>query len=469
MEQISGCQAVERAITILELFDEHRTVVGVGDAARALGVHRSTASRLMATLERRGLLEQAEGSASYRLGLGLVPLAGYVLNRFPVRAQAGQVLRELRDATGETAWLGVLDAHKITYLDQASSRHVTVNVDWVGVRHELTEGVTGRLLLAYQPGDVIDRLVAEAPAGAPGLSDTELAQVRRQGHAIRISEGEDGYCGVAVPIRDAGGWWWPRSLSEARGSASPSSGCATSCCPPPSMPLPACPKPWVTGPLDDRTRTRLLPGCGAVRALLRRAGRGRPAARRRDAPARLAGRPAARLGHRRGGPRRSGRRRRRQDGGLRPQPAGRLGRGLRMRAGGAAGRVVHHLDGGGHRFVGAGIGLFWVSSQTLLGRSSGGDGSERAFAHHYAAYTLGVAGGSAIVGSTAAILRHAGIGEADAIQLSYGLGLAAMLAGLALWRPRRQRDAVPAGCARAPRPRPWRCSCQTCCWSRRWP
>jgi DNA-binding IclR family transcriptional regulator len=159
----------------------------------------------MATLERRGLLEQAEGPASYRLGLGLVPLAGYVLNRFPVRAQAGQVLRELRDATGETAWLGVLDAHKITYLDQASSRHVTVNVDWVGVRHELTEGVTGRLLLAYQPGEVIDRLVAEAPADAPGLSDTELAQVRRQGHAIRISEAEDGYCGVAVPIRDAGG------------------------------------------------------------------------------------------------------------------------------------------------------------------------------------------------------------------------------------------------------------------------
>ncbi len=99
----------------------------------------------------------------------------------------------------------------------------------------------------------------------------------------------------------------------------------------------------------------------------------------------------------------------------------------------------------GTAFVGAGIGLFWVSSQTLLGRSSGGEGSERAFAHHYAAYTLGVAGGSAIVGTAAAILRHAGIGEADAIQLSYGLGLAAMLAGLALWRPRRQRDAVPRG------------------------
>ncbi|MDX6552713.1 MAG: hypothetical protein QOH74_1201 [Gaiellales bacterium] len=205
MESTSGCQAVERAISILELFDEHRTVIGIGDVAGSLGVHRSTASRLMATLERRGLLEQVEGTSSYRLGLGLVPLAGYVLNRFPVRARAGQVLRELRDATGETAWLGVLDGNGITYLDQASSPNVTVNVDWVGVRQTLTEGVTGRLLLAHQANGVIERLVAEAQPGSIGLSETELATVRRQGYAIRVGDGEDGYTGVAVPIRDAMG------------------------------------------------------------------------------------------------------------------------------------------------------------------------------------------------------------------------------------------------------------------------
>jgi DNA-binding IclR family transcriptional regulator len=194
---VSGCQAVERAIGILELFDERRTLLAIGDVARELGVHRSTASRLMATLEAGGLLELDE-NGGYRLGLGLVTLAGHVLNRFPVRARGGQVLRELRDATGETAWLGVLDGQRITYLDQASSPHVTVNVDWVGVRQALTEGVTGRLLLAYQPREVIDRLVAEAEPGMPGLSETELAAVRRQGHALRLGEGEDGYTGVAV-------------------------------------------------------------------------------------------------------------------------------------------------------------------------------------------------------------------------------------------------------------------------------
>ena len=203
---VSGCQSVERALAILELFeDDRRPLIAIGEAARELGVHRSTASRLLATLEAGGLLELDEAAGGYRLGLGLVTLAGHVLNRFPVRACAAPVLRELRDSTGETAWLGVLDGQRITYLDQATSPHVTVNVDWVGVRQALTEGVTGRLLLAYQDADVIARLVAEADPSASGLSETELALVRRQGYAVRIGDSQDGYTGVAVPIRDAGG------------------------------------------------------------------------------------------------------------------------------------------------------------------------------------------------------------------------------------------------------------------------
>ena len=67
---VSGCQAVERAITILELFDERRTVLAIGDVARALGVHRSTASRLMATLEHRGLLELDDAGGRLPPGAG---------------------------------------------------------------------------------------------------------------------------------------------------------------------------------------------------------------------------------------------------------------------------------------------------------------------------------------------------------------------------------------------------------------
>jgi DNA-binding IclR family transcriptional regulator len=202
MDSPSGTQAIDRALAVLELFDERTSELSIVDVVSALDVHRSTASRLMATLERHGLLEQTDTPGRYRLGLGLVTLAGLVLNRFPVRALARPRLRELRDATNETAWLGMLDGDTVVYLDQASSRHVTVNVDWVGRRQALTDGVTGRLLLAFQPPGVIDGLVREAAPGAVGLSDVELAAVRRRGHAIRVGEGDDGYSGVAVPIRD---------------------------------------------------------------------------------------------------------------------------------------------------------------------------------------------------------------------------------------------------------------------------
>ena len=94
--------------------------------------------------------------------------------------------------------------------------------------------------------------------------------------------------------------------------------------------------------------------------------------------------------------------------------------------------------------VGLGIGLFWVSSQTLLGKASGSNGSERNFAFHYAAYTLGVAGGSALAGIAVGALRSAGADETFAVRMSYAVGAAATLAALALWRPERRRveDAV---------------------------
>ena len=101
-------------------------------------------------------------------------------------------------------------------------------------------------------------------AGAPGLSETELAPVRRQGHAVRVGEAEDGYRGVAVPIRDEAARWWRRSPSAGRGSGSPRGGCATSCCRRRSRPLRACPRRWDTGPLDGHPGTRVLRGCGAV-------------------------------------------------------------------------------------------------------------------------------------------------------------------------------------------------------------
>ena len=219
----TGSQAVDRALTILGFFDEGLTELTVAEAAARLRVHRSTASRLLAALERHGLLEGT--SVGYRLGLRVVSLAGLVLNRFPARAIARDVLGELRDATEETAYLALLDGQEVVYIDQASSPHVTVNVDWVGYRQSLTAGATGFLLLAYQVPAVIDELLRNSSGsdGPPVPSELELAAIRRRGYLMRIGDGADGGAGVAAPIRDHRGAtvaaisvWGPRHRVEDR-------------------------------------------------------------------------------------------------------------------------------------------------------------------------------------------------------------------------------------------------------------
>lgn len=188
------------------MFGERRLRVTAAEVAAELGVHRSTASRLLQSLERHGLLERARDGGGYLLGLGLVSLAGHVLNRFPVRAAAGDLIRELRDKTGENTWLGVLDGDEVIFIDQASSPHVRVNTDWVGRRQPLTEGGTGELLLAYQAPEVIATLLGAArgrgESRALRLDERELQRTRAQGYLARRPEPATGGAVIVAPVRD---------------------------------------------------------------------------------------------------------------------------------------------------------------------------------------------------------------------------------------------------------------------------
>lgn len=198
--------SVDRALTVLELFDERTERLTPTEVAAALGVHRSTASRLLATLEHHRLVETDREAGGYVLGLGLVSLAGHVFNRFPVWAVGRSIVRELRNATGETAWLGILDGDEVVYIDQASSPHVRVRADWVGRRQTLTAAVTGAVLLAFQDPEVIEELMragrSDGEPAAQSLHAAELATIRASGQLARYEDPTSGHAVVAAPVRD---------------------------------------------------------------------------------------------------------------------------------------------------------------------------------------------------------------------------------------------------------------------------
>src|ERR1700704_2248782 len=93
-------QSVDRAITILEVLAADGPLAGA-DVARALRVHRSTALRLLGTLERRGLVARDTRTAKSQLGLRLPQLASLVSGDFDLRNLARPVCDSLAEALGE--------------------------------------------------------------------------------------------------------------------------------------------------------------------------------------------------------------------------------------------------------------------------------------------------------------------------------------------------------------------------------
>src|SRR3989442_10207656 len=107
----NAVRSVDRAAALLLALGESQGEAGVKELARRLGLHKSTASRLLATLERRGLVEQDDESGKYRLGLVVIRLAERAERTLDLRGIPTPDLERLARLTHETTGLGVVDRH----------------------------------------------------------------------------------------------------------------------------------------------------------------------------------------------------------------------------------------------------------------------------------------------------------------------------------------------------------------------
>jgi DNA-binding IclR family transcriptional regulator len=179
----SPVQSVDRAVTILELLARQGDT-GVTEIAAELGVHKSTAFRLAAALEMRGLVEQPGERGKYRLGLGLVRLAGAATVRMDLTQQSRPISERLAADVAETINIAILDADAAVNIDQVLGPSAITTHNWVGQRTPLHATSSGKVLLAYLPEAAIDARLA--------------APLTR--YARTVEELEEGLNAVAAPV-----------------------------------------------------------------------------------------------------------------------------------------------------------------------------------------------------------------------------------------------------------------------------
>ena len=198
--------SVKRVLTVLDLLADATEGLGVTDLARKLGIHKSSASRLVATLRTGGLVDVDERTGRCGLGPGFLRLSARVLERLDLPTLAAPVLRELARQSGESANLSIRRGHvRLAILEIESTNPVRM-VAGVGYPYPLNKGAPSKVLLAALTDDQVTSVVNEGRfrQGARRYRE-EIEQIRRSGYATSFAENVPHASSIAVPVRDRTG------------------------------------------------------------------------------------------------------------------------------------------------------------------------------------------------------------------------------------------------------------------------
>jgi DNA-binding IclR family transcriptional regulator len=184
---MSTLQTLSRGIQVLELISRSTSGLQIAEIAKALGVHRAIAYRLVATLEEH-LLVTRDADGRILVGGGIVALSDRYQPQ--LRAEALPVLRALAEDSGGTAFLCIAQGDECVAIEVAEPEKPLLKVSYrVGSRHPVTRGAAGLAIAMQRP--------------ALGTDPKHLQDARRDGFALTHGQLQAGAIGVAAPLKHA--------------------------------------------------------------------------------------------------------------------------------------------------------------------------------------------------------------------------------------------------------------------------
>ena len=201
--------AAVKALQLLSAFSIREQQLSLADLAVRTGLPRATAFRLLSTLDEAGFVVKEDGE--YRLGLKCFVLGNVAGAGLDIRKEARRDLVALRDATGETCQIAILDSWQVVYLERVLSRRpVGYMTSRVGTVLPAYCTGLGKTLLAHRPDDefaawgatqAFRAYTSHTLTTVEGLR-AEFRAIRQRGYAVDDQEREMGVRCIAAPVRD---------------------------------------------------------------------------------------------------------------------------------------------------------------------------------------------------------------------------------------------------------------------------
>ena len=203
-------QSVDRALQILDLLKIHSRGLGVTEIANQLNVAKSTAHRLLMSLEGYDYVQKVGKDSSYRLGLKFLEMNQAVVENLNVVEIARPFLEKLSSDTGEIVHLVMLDEHEIVYIDKVDNASTIRIYSQIGKRGPLYCTGVGKAILShfdqgkmaeYFEQNSLKKFTEHTLTDAEYLQN-ELKTIRTASFAYDNEEHEVGIKCVAAPILD---------------------------------------------------------------------------------------------------------------------------------------------------------------------------------------------------------------------------------------------------------------------------
>lgn len=205
-------QSVIKALQLLELFTEDDSELTLHDIARRAKMPKSTAYRLLTTLESRGYLDkikETQHDARYRLGLKLLELGELVSSRMELRHIALPFMQRLAEEINEVIHLVIVNQDKAIYIEKVDSNRALRLNTRIGKSSPLYIGSGPKLLLAFLAKETQDRILSGELKPLRGQKKInrqklreELETIREKGYAYSIGEQDADTTGISFPIYD---------------------------------------------------------------------------------------------------------------------------------------------------------------------------------------------------------------------------------------------------------------------------